>query len=106
MAARSLEVAVIGAGIAGLGTVRELRQEGHRVTAFERNIRLGGTWVYDLQVVTDPLGLDPTRNIVHTCSYHSLRTNIPGQLMSFADYRFSTKEDGEPRSFPRHEEVN
>ncbi|GLT51956.1 hypothetical protein SLA2020_253260 [Shorea laevis] len=104
-ATQSCKVAVIGAGTAGLVAARELRREGHRVTVFERNTRLGGTWVYESRVETELLGLDPTREIVHSSLYRSLRVNMPRQLMSFSDYPFSRKEYGDRRSFPRHEEV-
>jgi monoamine oxidase len=34
---QSLQVAVIGAGMAGLLTARELKREGHRVIVFEKS---------------------------------------------------------------------
>ncbi|GLU00433.1 hypothetical protein SLE2022_178050 [Rubroshorea leprosula] len=103
--AESLKVAVIGAGTAGLVAARELLREGHQVTVFEKNNKVGGTWVYDPRIETDPLGLDPTREIIHSSLYRSLRTNLPRQIMNFLDYPFSKKEGGDPRSFPGHEEV-
>ncbi|XAR63198.1 hypothetical protein NMG60_11023050 [Bertholletia excelsa] len=103
--ARSLKVAVIGAGVSGLVASRELRREGHRVVVFERSARLGGTWVYDPRVETDPLGLDPNREVVHSSMYRSLRTNLPRPLMSFSDYPFSEREEGDQRTFPCHAEV-
>jgi len=102
---QSLQVAVIGAGMAGLLTARELKREGHRVIVFEKSNRLGGTWVYDPRVETDPLGLDQGREIVHSSMYRSLRVNLPRRLMGFLDYPFSPKEGGDPREFPGHEEV-
>jgi cation diffusion facilitator CzcD-associated flavoprotein CzcO len=102
---QSLKVAVIGAGMAGLLTARELKREAHRVIVFEKSISLGGTWVYDPRVETDPLGLDPAREIVHSSLYRSLRVNLPRRLMGFLDYPFSLKEGGDPREFPGHEEV-
>lgn len=102
---QSLNVAVIGAGMAGLVAARELKREGHQVIVFEKSDRLGGTWVYDPRVETDPLGLDPSREIVHSSMYLSLRTNLPRRLMGFLDYPFSKKEGGDPREFPGHEEV-
>ncbi|KAK8478467.1 hypothetical protein V6N13_146478 [Hibiscus sabdariffa] len=102
----SYKVAVIGAGIAGLLTARELQREGHHVTVFEKASKVGGNWIYTPRVETDPLGLDPNREIVHSSLYKSLRTNLPRQAMSFLDYPFLKKEDGDDqRTFPGHEEV-
>ncbi|GKU88425.1 hypothetical protein SLEP1_g2693 [Rubroshorea leprosula] len=102
--AESFKVAVIGAGTAGLLAARELRREGHLVTLFERNTKLGGIWVYDPRVETGPLGLDPTREIVHSGLYSSLLVNLPRQLMSFLDYPFSKKEECDPRTSSGHKE--
>lgn len=102
---RSVRAAVIGGGVAGLCAARELQLEGHRVVIFEKADRLGGTWVYDPRIESDPLGVDPTREIVHSSLYRSLRTNLPRQLMGFLDYPLPKREDGDPRSFPGHEEM-
>ncbi|KAL4363185.1 hypothetical protein GQ457_04G039600 [Hibiscus cannabinus] len=101
----SYKVAVIGAGPAGLVTARELQREGHHVTVFEKANRVGGIWLYNPRVETDPLGLDPDRQIVHTSLYKSLRVNSPRQTMSFSDYPFVKKQGGDPRPFPCHQEV-
>lgn len=105
MTRRSVKVAVIGAGVSGLITARELQREGHNVVVFEKNNRVGGTWVYNPKTETDPLGVDPTREIIHSSVYSSLRTNLPRQLMGFSDYIFAKRESGDPRTFPGHEEV-
>ncbi|KAK3033774.1 hypothetical protein RJ639_034216 [Escallonia herrerae] len=103
--ARSLKVAVIGAGVAGLVTARELQREGHTVIVYEKGDELGGTWVYNPRVESDPLGLDPNREIIHSSLYYSLRTNFPRHLMGFSDYPFAVRENGDSRNFPGHEEV-
>ncbi|MCD7471522.1 hypothetical protein HAX54_012009 [Datura stramonium] len=103
--ADSRKVAVIGAGVAGLMTARELQREGHRVLVFEKSNQLGGLWVYNPRVETDLLSLDPNREIIHSSLYKSLRTNLPRQLMSFSDYSFDGAENGKPLNFPGHEEV-
>ncbi|KAK6142952.1 hypothetical protein DH2020_023300 [Rehmannia glutinosa] len=100
-----LKVAVIGAGISGLTTARALKIEGHQVVVYEKSDQLGGTWVYNPRVESDPLGLDPNRDIVHSSLYHSLRTNLPRQLMGFVDYPFAIRENGDSGNFPCHEEV-
>ncbi|CAI9263993.1 unnamed protein product [Lactuca saligna] len=103
--ATSLTVAVIGAGLAGLTAARELQRESHQVVVFEKSHRLGGTWAYDPRVESDLLGVDPTRDIVHGSLYHSMRTNLPRELMSFTDFKFSEKVYQDPRKFPSHDEV-
>ncbi|WJX92944.1 aliphatic glucosinolate S-oxygenase [Trifolium repens] len=105
MAPRSIKVAVIGAGVSGLVTAKELQQEGHTVVVFEKNNRVGGTWVYDPKTDSDPLSIDPTRELVHSSVYHSLRTNLPRHIMGFLDYPLAKRESGDPRTFPGHEEV-
>ncbi|KAM0015859.1 putative flavin monooxygenase, FAD/NAD(P)-binding domain superfamily [Helianthus debilis subsp. tardiflorus] len=101
----SLKVAVIGAGVAGLTAARELQRESHQVIVFEKSHRLGGTWVYDPKVESDPLGSDPNRDVVHGSLYKSLRTNSPRQLMFFSDFKFEEKLYDDPRIYPGHQEV-
>uniref|UniRef100_A0A1D1YVJ6 Flavin-containing monooxygenase n=1 Tax=Anthurium amnicola TaxID=1678845 RepID=A0A1D1YVJ6_9ARAE len=104
---RRCRVAVIGAGVAGLAATRELLRRGHCPTVFERAGRVGGTWVYDPRAESDPLGVDPSRAVVHGSLYRSLRTNLPRQLMGFLDHPFpdAAGSYGDPRAFPSHEEV-
>ncbi|PIA50149.1 hypothetical protein AQUCO_01300706v1 [Aquilegia coerulea] len=103
----SCKVAVIGAGAAGLVAARELRREGHQVVVFERSTRIGGTWVYDSATDSDPLSVNPSRTIVHTSLYDSLRTNLPREAMGFRDYPFVAKhgKQRDHRRFPCHKEV-
>lgn len=58
--------AVIGAGAAGLTAIRELRREGHSVTALEQSSSLGGVWKYSEDVEDDLLGKNPDRHRVHS----------------------------------------
>ncbi|XP_057531449.1 flavin-containing monooxygenase FMO GS-OX5-like isoform X2 [Amaranthus tricolor] len=97
----SLKVAVIGGGVAGMISARELHREGHRVTIFEKSEKLGGLWVYDPRVESDPL----SHKLVHSSVYFSLRTNLPRVLMSFSDFSFEQREYGDPRDFPGHQEM-
>ncbi|XP_071701351.1 flavin-containing monooxygenase FMO GS-OX5-like [Rutidosis leptorrhynchoides] len=102
----SLNVAVIGAGVSGLLTARELLRENHQVTVFEKSNQIGGTWLYDPRVEPENIfNLDPNRPIVHSSLYSSLRTNLPRPLMSFSDFSFEDKTYGDPRLFPGHQEV-
>ncbi|CAK9171132.1 unnamed protein product [Ilex paraguariensis] len=101
------KVAVIGAGAAGLVAARELRSEGHSVVVFEREKQIGGTWIYNPNTESDPLGVEPTRNIIHSSLYASLRTNLSREVMGFREYPFVAvdKGDRDPRRFPGHREV-
>lgn len=103
----SHKVAIIGAGAAGLIAARELRREGHTGVVFERGAEIGGTWVYTPEVESDPIGLDPSRKIIHSSIYKSLRTNLPREIMGFRDFPFvaSDKPGRDPRRFPAHPEV-
>ncbi|CBI25788.3 unnamed protein product, partial [Vitis vinifera] len=87
-ALKSCNVAVIGAGPGGLVAARELRREGHKAVVFERQAQVGGTWEYQPSVEADPLASDPSRTIVHSSLYPSLRTNLPREVMGFRDYPF------------------
>ncbi|XP_021722025.1 flavin-containing monooxygenase FMO GS-OX-like 5 isoform X1 [Chenopodium quinoa] len=101
------KVAVIGAGASGLVAARELMKEGHDVVVFDRGAQLGGNWVYLDEVESDPLGLDPTRKIIDSSLYASLRTNTPREAMGFRDFPFAPtgKVDRDSRRFPGHHEV-
>ena len=100
-------VAVVGAGAAGLATARQLALAGLEPVVFEAGPSLGGTWVYQEERESDPLGQDPDRVHVHSSMYAGLRTNLPRDLMAFREFPFDESTGGRksmPR-FPRHEDV-
>ncbi|AEE33979.1 flavin-monooxygenase glucosinolate S-oxygenase 4 [Arabidopsis thaliana] len=104
----SQHVAVIGAGAAGLVAARELRREGHTVVVLDREKQVGGLWVYTPETESDELGLDPTRPIVHSSVYKSLRTNLPRECMGYKDFPFVPRGDDpsrDSRRYPSHREV-
>eukprot|EP00879_Flechtneria_rotunda_P011205 GHRR01011703.1.p1 GENE.GHRR01011703.1~~GHRR01011703.1.p1 ORF type:complete len:302 (+),score=95.18 GHRR01011703.1:176-1081(+) len=105
----SCRVAVIGAGAAGLVSLRELVKEGHKVIGFEQNPRPGGVWVYDTATDSDPLAARPDRRRVHSSMYRDLRTNLPRELMGFSDVPFTPAMLGaasmDARRFCSHSEV-
>jgi hypothetical protein len=99
-------VAVIGAGPAGIVSAREAVRHGCEVAIYEAGSAVGGVWVYSERTEQDPLGQD-SDTAVHSSLYDSLTTNIPRDLMAFADYTFDSAGGGDdlwPR-FPHHTQV-
>lgn len=62
-----MHVAVIGAGMAGLAAAKNLLQFGLKVTVFEQDATLGGTWNYTDEIGKNEYGLD-----IHTSMYRNL----------------------------------
>lgn len=63
-----LNIAVIGAGTAGLTAAKHALQFGFNVTVFEQTEAIGGIWWY-----TDKIGKDKYGVPVHTAMYQGLR---------------------------------
>lgn len=101
-----MDVAVIGAGAAGLVTAHELLCAGHNVAVFEGARTVGGLWNYDPRVEDDPLGQQPSERILSSL-YTSLRVNLPRDLMAFEGYTFDSAGGGDDRwaRYPRHDRV-
>jgi cation diffusion facilitator CzcD-associated flavoprotein CzcO len=96
-------VCVVGAGVSGLISARELRREGHDVTVMEQSAGVGGQWLYDPGTdAGDPLGAAG----VHSGVYASLRLNAPRDSMGFSDFPFYPSHDGggDARRYPCHGE--
>lgn len=83
-------VAVVGAGISGLVTVKALREEGLHATSFERSDRAGGVWRYDESL---PGGGGP--------AYRALVTNTSRHKTALSDHPWPAG-DGD---FPTRERV-
>ena len=103
---RKCNVAVIGAGAAGLVAARELTREGHEVVVFEQSHNIGGVWNFSNEKEKDLLGSE-TDARVHWSMYKDLRTNLPREVMGYSDFPFDSEFDGsiDPRRFPLHTEV-
>ena len=69
-----MRVCVIGAGPSGLTTIKQLLDEGHDVTCFERNDNIGGIWYRK----GDDTG--------QMKAYDNLVLTISMKLMSFSDF--------------------
>jgi len=105
MASSSKKVCVVGAGVSGLVSARELRREGHEVTVMEQSSGVGGQWLYDARTDSgDPLGVAGVPSSI----YASLRLNTPRESMGFSDYPFVypsiDDDDGDARRYPGHAE--
>ena len=86
-------VAIIGAGAAGLATARMLSKKGFRPHVFEKeksNIGVGGVWSYEPRSKTKPV-------------YRGLRTNLPREIMAFREKKWGG--DGTTMSFVTHTDV-
>ncbi|KAM3240037.1 hypothetical protein ACQJBY_053614 [Aegilops geniculata] len=100
------KVCVIGAGMAGLASARELRREGHDVTVLEQSGDVGGQWRYDpMTDGADPLGAAAAPVKVHSSMYASLRLISARETMGFTDFQFAPKDGRDGRRFPGHREV-
>lgn len=64
----ALNIAIIGAGPAGIVSARHSIADGHNVTVYEQNEEIGGVWVYTDNVGKNKYGLD-----IHTAMYKGLR---------------------------------
>ncbi|GJN10531.1 hypothetical protein PR202_ga28630 [Eleusine coracana subsp. coracana] len=101
MLSKKKKVCVVGAGVSGLVSVRELRREGHDVTVMEQSGGVGGQWLYDPKVdAGDPLGLAGVQSSI----YASLRLIIPREVMSFSDFPFYPRDGGDGLRYPGHGE--
>jgi dimethylaniline monooxygenase (N-oxide forming) len=89
-----MRVCVIGAGAAGLCSIKRAVECRCEVTAFEQSTEIGGTWVLREEIVSD----------VHSSMYKGLRTDIPKEVMGFQIFRtpeMATMMVMMPHTFPQ-----
>ncbi|ORZ26004.1 hypothetical protein BCR42DRAFT_401403 [Absidia repens] len=118
-------VAVIGAGPGGLAAAKQLQEEGvfDKISVFDRNDQIGGTWIYSSEQNTNPpipsvnaLQVDPPLSLQHSKNddnsipafsnlrsaiYDGLRTNLPTSVMCYRDFDFGS----DVPFFPSHANV-
>jgi cation diffusion facilitator CzcD-associated flavoprotein CzcO len=80
--------AIIGAGISGLTTAKNLADHGIPYTQFESSDRVGGNWAFG-----NPNG--------HSSAYRSLHIDTSKELLAFEDFPIP----GDYPDFPHHSEI-
>lgn len=78
---KNMNIAIIGAGTAGLSGAKHALAAGCNVTVFEQAKALGGTWVYTDNIGKNEYGID-----VHSSMYKGLHTNLPKEIMGYPDF--------------------
>ncbi|XP_070549358.1 dimethylaniline monooxygenase [N-oxide-forming] 2-like [Ptychodera flava] len=76
-------VAIVGAGVAGLTSIKSCLEEGLEPFCFERHDKLGGVWYYTNEL----------RQGQGSAVYDSVVTNTSKEFMSFSDFPF-------PKEYP------
>jgi hypothetical protein len=104
VSSKKKKVCVVGTGISGLASARELLREGHAATVMEQSSGVGGQWLYDpMTDAGDPLGTAG----VHSSIYSSVRLIIPREVTGFSGFPFYPRSDGgggDRRRYPCHGE--
>lgn len=81
-------VAIIGAGISGLGAIKACVEQGLEPTSFERSIDIGGLWRFTDEVEDGRASI-----------YQSLVTNVSKEIMCLSDFPMP---DDFPNFLPNH----
>uniref|UniRef100_A0A8C6EY21 Flavin-containing monooxygenase n=1 Tax=Marmota marmota marmota TaxID=9994 RepID=A0A8C6EY21_MARMA len=72
---KAKKIAVIGAGVSGLGAIKSCLEEGLEPTCFEKGSDIGGLWRYEETPDTGRAGI-----------YKSLTCNTSKEMTAFSDY--------------------
>ncbi|KAF5274058.1 hypothetical protein FQR65_LT04456 [Abscondita terminalis] len=78
-----MKVAIIGAGVAGIVSLKYALEKGHECDCFEETGEFGGTWVY-----TDENGEHENGSKIYRSMYKDLITNLPKDVMVFMDFPY------------------
>jgi dimethylaniline monooxygenase (N-oxide forming) len=85
-----MKVAIIGAGVSGLPSIKSCLEMGFEVVCFERRNDVGGLWNYsEITQKIDGAGFDVQGNVMY-----STVTNVSKETMSYSDFLV-------PRDFPQ-----
>jgi hypothetical protein len=98
-----LNIAVIGAGAAGLAATRVLSRSLHKptITVLEKDDGVGGIWDYRLET-----NINNNNETKDRPMYRGLRTNLPKEVMQYREYPWqSSSGDGKDASFLTHYKV-
>ncbi|XP_016285406.1 LOW QUALITY PROTEIN: flavin-containing monooxygenase 5-like [Monodelphis domestica] len=71
------KIAIVGAGVSGLGAIKSCLEEGLEPTCFERSFDIGGIWKYEEKSETGKPSI-----------YQSVTTNTSKEMTSYSDYPF------------------
>lgn len=83
-----MKICVIGAGAAGLISIKRALEFNCEVTAFELTDKVGGLWNYTDEVGKDKYGID-----IHSSMYEGLHTNLAIEAMSYPDHPFREQKE-------------
>ncbi|XP_022920140.2 uncharacterized protein [Onthophagus taurus] len=78
-----MKVAIIGAGLSGLTSLKHCMAENYFVDVFEQTGLIGGVWNY-----SDQYGIDEDGIPIHTVMYKDLTTNLPKDLMTLNEFPY------------------
>lgn len=72
----------------GLSAAKNALDFKCKVTVFEQQNEIGGTWIYTEKVGKDEFDLD-----IHSSMYQGLLTNLPKEIMAYPNFPFPPYED-------------
>ncbi|KAF5304249.1 hypothetical protein FQA39_LY09776 [Lamprigera yunnana] len=81
-----MRLAIIGAGAAGIVSLKYALEAGFECECIEETETFGGTWNY-----TDKSGTNKFGFPIHRTMYKNLKTTVPKELMTFLDASYPTE---------------
>ena len=94
---KAMNVAIIGAGAAGLATARVLDRAGvSSITVFEKDSECAGVWRYNATT---------QESNVRRPMYRGLKTNLPKEIMGYREFPWQSDEGQDNESYVTHGQV-